>query len=423
MLIQSNFLQKLSPALLQEDFASSPDEYCGLIVEMVPGRSMDDLSAIIDSNRGKIHRETKLIQGVAIRVPVKSIRDLVLSRHVKKIWHDAKVRIKLNVAVPAVGGLQIQEQGFTGKDVTVAIIDTGIFPHYDLIRPENRVVGWHDMVKGRTFPYDDSGHGTHVAGIIAGNGLSSRGKYIGMAPDARLVGIKALDQNGEGTTSDIISALEWCIENKATYNIKVINLSVGATAQGSCRTDPLCRATSAAWESGMAVCAAAGNDGPGIRTINTPGTNPKIITVGNLDDHRTVGPDDDSLNESSSRGPTVDNRLKPDLLAPGTRIMSLRNGGGYRALTGTSMAAPMVTGAIAQMLEKWPSMKPDELKRTLMKNARKLNLQSNEQGSGALSLESIFKESSTNQKSIFNFAQLEKALPAAMLSLLPLLMA
>ena len=212
----------------------------------------------------------------------------------------------------------------------MAVIDTGIYPHPDLVYPENRIVAWNDLVNGKDSPYDDNGHGTHVAGIIAGNGASSRGKYAGMAPEAKLIGVKALDQDGSGNTSDIISGIEWCIENQKTYNIKAINLSIGGTAQDSYSQDPLCRATSAAWRSGITVCVAAGNDGPDASTINTPAINPNVISVGNLDDQGTVDTSDDILSDSSSRGPTIDNLMKPDLLAPGTNIMSLRPGRGYR---------------------------------------------------------------------------------------------
>lgn len=383
--------QKISALLLRPEFTENPDKPCRLIVEMASPFT-DKIASYVEANEGTVHHEMRLVPSIVVEMPYSAIQMMVLSPHVRKIWHDTRVSALLNIAVPTVGGSKAHDLGFTGKDVTVAVIDTGIFPHPDLIYPENRIVGWHDLLNDRQSPYDDNGHGTHVTGIIAGNGTASRGKYTGMAPDAKLVGIKALDKDGGGNTSDVITALEWCIQNRETYNIKAINLSLGAAAQDSYSQDPLCRAVSAAWNSGMVVCVAAGNDGPDAGTINTPGINPKAITVGNLDDNRTTDATDDALSDSSSRGPTVDNLVKPDLLAPGTNIMSLRVGGGYRALTGTSMATPMATGAVAQILQQSPTLKPDQVKSQILKNARDLGLESNFEGSGALNMEGVFEQ-------------------------------
>ncbi len=396
-------LQKLSPVLLKPEFIDNPEKPCRLIVEMASPYT-DRVATYIEANEGKVHCEMRLMPLVVVEVPYSAIEYMLFSPHVRKIWHDTRVKALLDTAVPTVGAGKTQSMGFTGKDVTVAVIDTGLFPHPDLVYPENRIVAWHDLVNERNIPYDDNGHGTHVTGIIAGNGTASRGKYTGIAPEAKVVAIKALDKEGAGNTSDVISAFEWCIENQKNYNIKAINLSVGSTAEDSAREDPLCRAVTAAWSRGMVVCIAAGNDGPDMGSINTPGINPNAITVGNLDDKGTVETDDDNINDSSSRGPTVDNIMKPDILAPGTEITSLRVGGGYRSLTGTSMAAPMATGAVAQIFQKYPEFKPDQVKSELMKNARKMGMQANYEGSGALNIETIFEEKkkeNTNQNPIF----------------------
>ena len=237
-----------------------------------------------------------------------------------------------------------------------------------------------------------------------------------MAPEAKLVGVKALDRNGSGNTSDVIAAIECCISNREQYQIRAINLSLGSIAQDSCRNDPLCRAATAAWKSGMVVCVAAGNDGPEPGTINTPGINSYVITVGNLDDNATIDLDDDRLNPSSSRGPTIDNISKPDLLAPGTAINSLRVPRGYRAFTGTSMATGVVTGAVLQLMEKYPDLKPNDLKRLLKNNTRLLDLDSNQQGAGVISLNNIFEESKENKTSIHPNS---RAMSLAMLALIP----
>ncbi len=397
--------QKISSVLLRPEFTENPEKPCRIIVEMATPFT-DKIASYIEANEGKVYREMRLAPFIVMEAPYAALESMVYSPHVRKIWHDVKVRVLLDSAVPTVGGATAHDLGFTGKDVTVAVIDTGIFQHPDLIYPENRIVAWNDLVNDRSTPYDDNGHGTHVSGIIAGNGTVSRGKYTGMAPDAKLVGVKALDKDGAGNTSDVISALEWCIQNQKDFNIKAINLSLGSAAQDSYQQDPLCRAVSTAWSNGMVVCVAAGNDGPDPRTINSPGINPKAITVGNMDDKGTTDITDDVLSDSSSRGPTVDNLVKPDLLAPGTNIMSLRVGGGYRALSGTSMAAPMATGAVAQILQKSPSLKPDQVKNLIRKNARDLGLETNFEGAGALNMDGLFEESKNEavnkQNPLFN---------------------
>ena len=185
----------------------------------------------------------------------------------------------------------------------------------------------------------------------------------------------------------------------------MINLSLGSTAQESYRNDPLCRATTTAWRKGILVCAAAGNEGPEARTINSPGINPWVITVGNIDDQQTIISDDDRLNPTSSRGPTIDQLQKPDLIAPGTNITSLSNQGGYRSLSGTSMAAPLVAGAAAQILQKMPNATPDQLKRVLSRSALDRGLGPDLQGAGELNLSSIF-----NSKAVAKITNIQKAL-------------
>lgn len=388
-------LHKLDPELRKAEYSENPEKSCRIIVEMnrpVAGR----IAYFVNHSRGRILRKVDVFPGLVVELPFAEIELMTWSPYIKKIWHDTKVQTLLDIAVPTVGGNVVKDLGYTGKNMVVALIDTGIYPHTDLVYPEDRIIGWYDLVNGRNKPYDDNGHGTHIAGIIAGNGAVSRGRFQGMAPEAKLIGVKALDRDGSGNTSDVIAAIEWCIMNREKYNIRVINLSLGSTAQESYRNDPLCRATTAAWRNGIVVCVAAGNDGPEARTINSPGINSDVITVGNLDDHATVEWDDDELSESSSRGPTIDNISKPDILAPGTAINSLRIPRGYRTFSGTSMATGIVTGAVLQVLQKNPKMKPDEIKRLLTKNTRSLDLDPNQQGEGVINLGGIFEKSKQN---------------------------
>mgnify|MGYP001312031206 CR=1 FL=1 len=385
-MVRNKYTEKLSPLLQQ--VKPSKDKLCKVIIEL-SGRGTEQIDALIQANNGKIHQKIGVVPSLVVELPYDSILELAKSRQVKRIWYDAQVKSLLNTVVPIVCGFTVKKTGLTGKKITIAVLDTGVYPHQDLIFPTNRIIAWADFINYRNIPYDDNGHGTHVAGIIAGNGTSSFGKYCGIAPEANLAVVKVLDKDGNGSLSAIIEGIDWCIKHKTEYNIKIINLSFGAIAQDSYRTDLLCRATSTAWKNGIIVCTAAGNDGPRAETINTPGINPKVITVGNLDHRRTIIFDDDSLHSTSSRGPTRDKIKKPDLLAPGTNIISLRAGGGYRTLTGTSMAASLVSGAIALILEKNPNLRPDQIKRLLLKNTRKIGLNLNEQGAGVINLQNI----------------------------------
>ncbi len=382
--------RKLSPLLQAEPkIQSSMSEK--FIVE-VSGLYSDRVSNLVLANQGRIHRELNRLSALVIDYPKAGLEELARFNFVHKIWHDAPAYALLNVAVPTVGASQGHEFGYTGKNVVVAVIDTGIAPHPDLVGGENRILAWTDLVNDRNEPYDDNGHGTHVAGIIGGNGHSSNGRYLGMAPDARLVGIKVLDKDGSGSLSNVIEAIEWCLNNQKQLNVRIINLSLGTAAQESYRTDPLCRIAAEAWRNGIFICCAAGNQGPDPHSINSPGISPVVITVGNIDDRNTIDPSDDRLNRTSSKGPTIDDLAKPDLVAPGTEITSLSNRGGYRTMTGTSMSTPMVAGAAAQILQQYPQLTPDQIKNLLMKNARTKGLGPNLQGAGELNLSNLFEK-------------------------------
>ena len=405
-MMPNNFwVRKLSLPLRTDEIFTQDNTSHPLIVEVMDTRSLDQIAAMVDANHGKVHREIKMIPSLVVDLPFFSVEELARSRYVYKIWHDSPVYAQLDVAVPSSGGLIPYQANLTGKGVVVAVLDTGIDPHEDLTKPDNRILAWKDFVNQKKSPYDDNGHGTHVAGIIAGNGNYSNGKYRGIAPGAMLVGVKILDEEGSGKLSDVISGIEWCIDSLLALNIRVINLSIGSEVQESYRNDPLCRVTTAAWERGITVCSAAGNNGPRLRSINTPGVNPVIITVGNLDDQNTLTNIDDILAPSSSRGPTLDKLVKPDLVAPGTNITSLKVGGGYTTLSGTSMATPLVTGAVALILQKWPNLLPGQIKTLLMRKARDIGVGPNLQGAGALDLEAIFKKEIENKRPKKNEAQ------------------
>lgn len=295
-----------------------------------------------------------------------------------------EVGIKLNTAGPSVGADRLWERGLTGKGVTVAVVDTGIAPHPDV---RDRIIGFKDFVNGRSQPYDDQGHGTHVAGTVAGDGRASEGSYTGIAPEASLVGIKVLDGQGSGRFSDVIKGIQWAVEHKDDYGIKVLNLSLGGGVSTSHRDDPVVQAVEAATRAGIVTVVAAGNEGPSRETIGSPGNAPNVITVGAADDRGTVDRSDDQVARFSSRGPTpIDGLNKPDVLAPGVRITAADNeSSGYKTLSGTSMATPVTAGVTALLLQGEPGARPQDVKEALMASADPLTSGGrNDQGRGSI---------------------------------------
>ncbi|MCR8644739.1 S8 family peptidase [Paenibacillus sp. N1-5-1-14] len=351
----------------------------------------------------KLGCKLPIIHAVAAKVPVTSLHWLSKHHQVKRIYQDRVKKVNLNIATPSIGATRTHTKGITGKNVGIAIVDTGIYPHPDLIRPLNRIVAFKDFINGRTTPYDDYGHGTHVAGDAGGNGNSSKRKYVGTAPQAKLIGVKVLDQYGFGSDSTIIQGIQWCYDNRAKYNIRIINLSLGGTATTSYLNDPVALAAENVAKAGIVVVAAAGNSGPGSGTIESPGIAPSAITVGASDSHQTIRLSDDTLATFSSRGVAKGGYLKPDLLAPGVNVVSLRAPGstldkqfpenrvgqGYFRLSGTSMATPQVAGASALLLQLQPALTPKSLKSKLMQNAYSLGLSPNKQGKGIVNVRFI----------------------------------
>ena len=318
-------------------------------------------------------KELKQITG---RFCKQTINKLNNHPEVKYVHHDYDVHINLNVATAAIQSKSANTlHGLTGRGVTVAVIDTGIYRHYDLIHPTNRIIDFIDFVNGRTTPYDDNGHGTHVAGAIAGNGSASSKLYSGVAPEANVVGVKVLDGQGNGSLSNVIAGIDWSIENRMRLGIRVINLSLGATPFTTYINDPLAQACERAWKSGIVVSAAAGNSGPK-GTIDTPGFAPLILTIGATNDRNTASINDDVPAQYTSSKPTIDGFIKPDVAVPGTNITSLISpnstlanqypanhvGNNYLILTGTSMATGIASGLVAILLQAYPSYSPDVVK-------------------------------------------------------------
>ena len=277
--------------------------------------------------------------------------------------------------------------GVNGQGVVVAVLDSGVSAHKALT---GKILASVSMVAGQPTS-DEYGHGTHVAGIITGSGSYAAGVTSlysgGIAPGAQIVNVRVLGDDGVGNTSDVIAGIDWVIANKSTYKIKVINLSLGHAVTEPVAYDPLCKAVERAYRAGIIVVAAAGNAGklpdgtPVLGGIASPGNSPYAITVGATNTWGTGSRDDDSVTTYSSRGPTKwDNTAKPDLAAPGNKIISLEAPGsyipahyptehiagsgnnGYLRMSGTSMSAPMVSGAVALLLQAQPSLSATQAK-------------------------------------------------------------
>jgi serine protease AprX len=291
-----------------------------------------------------------------------------------------------------------------GTGIGVAVIDSGISNHPDLndASGNSRVVYSQSFVAGDSTTADLYGHGTHVAGLVGGTGASSGransypATYGGMAPNVNLINLRVLDQNGVGTDSQVIAAIEQAIALQSTYNIRVISMSLGRPVFESYTLDPVDQAVEQAWQAGIVVVVAAGNNGrywqtQGYGTIGVPGNDPAVITVGATKTQNSATRVDDVIASYSSKGPVaIDHIVKPDLVAPGNRLASLRVPGStldigypqyvvapsrgtpmYYMLSGTSMATPIVSGAVALMLQQNPALTPDQVKARLMKTAWK----------------------------------------------------
>ncbi|MEG0963379.1 MAG: S8 family peptidase [Lachnospiraceae bacterium] len=283
------------------------------------------------------------------------------------------------------GASKAYERGYYGENVGVAILDTGIFLHSDI---EERVICFRDYINGRVTPYDDNGHGTHIAGIIGGNGNASEGKYQGIAPKCHFIVIKILDHKGNGNTENVVNAIEWLVEKQNVYQIQVINISIGMVLQaGSRERRMLLQAVDYAWDSGIVVVAAAGNNGPGENSVTIPGISRKIITVGCFDDTKEQIGTSMLKPDYSGQGPTDSCIVKPEIVVPGTNVISCSNvSGGYAKKSGTSMAAPMVSGSIALLLDKYPKLTPANVKLRLYERSVNLGLPVTKQGWGMVDI-------------------------------------
>jgi serine protease AprX len=285
------------------------------------------------------------------------------------------------------GATMLQFEGITGKGVTIAVLDTGLW-----IDPQqglgSRILATMNVTGGSssTVVGDAYGHGTHVTSIASGGAQNVAGGYFGIAPQANLVIAQAFDGEGEGRYADVIAGIDWIVANQKKFNIRVLNLSFGAPPQSDYWDDPIDQAVMAAWQAGIVVVAAAGNEGPAPMTISVPGNTPYVITVGALTDNYTpYNPSDDRLATFSSAGPTYEGFVKPEVIAPGGHMVGSMQPSAYLAnidsgsmssteslfvMSGTSQAAAVTSGMVALMLQANPTLTPDAVKCKLMASAK-----------------------------------------------------
>jgi serine protease AprX len=362
---------------------------------------------------GAVLGQLPIVNGLVASLDHNAILSLSNQSNVVYISKDRTLTPFFDNAGPAVNASAAWQSNYTGAGIGIALIDSGVNKHPDLVTtgflPFSRIVYNKSFVAGDSSAADAYGHGTHIAGLIAGNGLSSTGplfsqNFKGIAPGAHIVNLRVLDANGSATDSSVIAAINQAISLKSQYNIRVVNLSLGRGVFESYKLDPLCQAVEKAWKNGIVVVVAAGNNGrflptSGYGTVTSPANDPYVLTVGSMKPMGTPERTDDLIASYSSKGPTMlDHIAKPDVVAPGNLLVSTETsnttlyntetsnqipysayiyGGSstpsktYFELSGTSMATGVVSGMVADLLQARPTMTPDQVKARLMKTASK----------------------------------------------------
>lgn len=395
---------RAQPVLL-ELAAHQPDSAVSVIVQKTVTDSR--LEALVRELGGAVTAELSIINAFAATLPAHAVETLAAAPGVKWVSLDAPLEKSgspistVNLAsayIRTIRADQVWNAGpkyLQGEGIGVAVVDSGVDASaMDLaarFQTGVRVTAIKQSTMYSTFvsvtirnsSSDPNGHGTHVAGIIGGSGAASNGRYIGVAPGVNLISVQISDLDGRATTGNIIHALGWILENKDTYNIRVVNISLNSGVAESYRTSPLAAAAEILWFNQIVVVASAGNNGSA--TLYPPANDPFVITVGAADDKGTPSLADDSLPGFSAYG-TPDGFAKPDLVAPGANIVSVLSSasswrvnypgrmvqnGNYFRLSGTSMAAPMVSGAVALLLQDEPNLTPDQVKYRLKATANK----------------------------------------------------
>jgi serine protease AprX len=379
----------IAPAVTNPSLASDATADSSVIVQ---GTSPAAVRAAVEAHGGKVTQDLWIVNGVAADVPAGELAALRAEPGITQITDNGPVHVQAAHPSPlhlasavypkVVGAHHLWTEGVQGEGVTVAVVDTGITPVADLA---GRVIGGIDF-SGEDDPYDDNfGHGTFVAGIIAGNGASSNGAYKGVAPEAKLVSVKIAGRDGASDITNLLAGIQWAVSFRHQYGIRVLNLAVGGTdAIQPYLLSPLNAAVEKAWDAGLVVTVSASNNGDDPGTISKPADDPLVITVGALDDKGTPGRGDDVMAGFSGVGPTsADGLTKPDLVAPGRSVISLRApgskvdgaypgsriGSAYFKGSGTSFSTAVVSGSAALLLQREPGLTPDQVKARLLGTA------------------------------------------------------
>jgi serine protease AprX len=383
---------KADPVLYAQAQAHPSKSFSVIVREGRPGTgTAEDLVRTLG---GRVLRELGIVGGFAARVPGSAVSTLTSSPAVWRVWGDASIRMAAvnmanydrvapNTTWREAINLPQASRRYNGAGVGVALLDTGVVPVPDLVKHVSHVVDLSAEHDG----LDRYGHGTHMAGIIVGDGTSSGGTYKGVAPGASLISIKVAGVDGSTDVSEVIAGLQWAVAHRTQYDIRVLNLSFGTDSRQPYSIDPLDYALEQTWRSGIFVAVAAGNRGPGAGTVTKPGDDPYVVTVGAEDTLQTPNVSDDQVASFSSLGPTQDGFAKPDLVAPGISIVSVRDpgslidvthasarvGDAYFKGTGTSQATAVVSGVAALMFQAKPSLTPAQAKWALLKTANRIS--------------------------------------------------
>jgi serine protease AprX len=396
--------------------ASHPGRKVEVIVQLGAGVGQSAGRSIVQSGFGGVVTDRlPIIHGLGATMSAGAAMDLSRSSSVHNVSLNARVKPQdngdgwgfgsgsspnprdLGTAYDlSIGADQAWREGDTGQGIGVAVVDTGIdgdLNDFQVSRRDttSRVIASAVVNPSASNAGDSFGHGTHIAGIIGGDGTNRAstdpldGKYVGVAPDANLIDVKIADEQGNASVLDVIDGLQFVVDHKSDYNIRVVNLSLSSTDPQSYMTDPLDAAAEAAWNAGIVVVAASGNLGTAPDAVDyAPANDPYVITVGGVDDNATKTDTDDSLASWSSRGTTQDGFAKPDVVAPGAHIVSTMapgsiytqlcptcvTDGAYFRVGGTSMAAAVVSGAVADLLDAHPWMSPNQVKTDLFHRTR-----------------------------------------------------
>lgn len=390
-----SYLSKIHPIVVQE-IKNNPKKLISVIVGKK--QEINGIEEAAEKLGAKINSKWDFINAFSVDIEAGKLQELASVPGVLAITNNNKVNetgktqsyfnpyIIENAYNTAVKSDLVWNYGIYGQGVTIAVLDSGINDNGDL---NSRVIHEVEVNSNTNYTVDKYGHGTHVAGIIAGDGMNSHGRYVGIAPKANIINVKYSDDNGAASEIDLLNGLQWIYYYHNVCNIRVVNISSTVATKQSYKESPICAAVEQLWNAGIVVVVSAGNrGGEADSTSYAPANDPYVITVGAVDDMGTTRSTDDIMKSWSSSGVTLDGVMKPDVVAPGANIVSFMSkgtlkdmypqntvGNSYFKMSGTSMSAPVVTGIVALMLEKHPEWTPDQVKWVLQNTARQYNNQ------------------------------------------------